>query len=268
MAQNEGRTLRRAPKLSLNHVVLFLLMLALALAFGMAVHSLKAAAESTLTADTTNRSLASTNQGTVATAEPTVQPASAREIGTPNCAPAKYRLPTPINMQDLPQGLTIIEDSTQQYIVYGNTPAERLLQLQRCAPIGEFAGAASYQVTWQYSYSFLSNGLCRVAQPKIGLHLTMILPKWSAGTGATVTDRAVWNAYIHSLTIHEQGHYALSRQYAQAMADGLLRMPEQSCDSMKSTADRLINGQLAQLKTAQENYDTFTDHGATQGATL
>jgi predicted secreted Zn-dependent protease len=271
MAQNEGRTLRRAPKLSLPHFTLFVIMLVMAVAFGMTVHGLKAAAESALTPQVNNpNSTVGTNAGT----EPTSS--QLRVTSTPNtnldavpeCTPAHYKLPTSIELSGLATGVTTVEESLQQYTVYGNTADERLQQLQHCAPGGEYAGAASYQVTWQYSYSVRSDGLCQIVQPKIGLHLAMILPHWQPGPSASAEAQAKWNTYIRALTTHEQGHYGISKQYAKTMLSELQDLSPQTCNSIKQTADTLLESKLAQLSAAQENYDAVTDHGATQGATL
>ena len=274
MAQNEGRTLRRAPKLSFLHVGLFVVMLLAALTFGVAVHVLKAAALSALAAETNYQNSAqakpSTNAGTEPSSDNSITPSETTTSleNAPDCTPAHYRLPTPINVGGLPVGVTTIEDSLQQYTVYGNTADQRLRQLQRCAPEGEYAGAASYQITWQYAYAVRADGLCQVVQPKIGLHLTMILPRWQVGNSASTQEQTTWDEYIAALTTHERGHYSISKQYAQGMLSGLRNLAPQQCGTIKLAADSLLESKLAQLKTAQENYDATTDHGATQGAVL
>lgn len=268
MAQNEGRTPWSAPRISLKHVALFVVMLIAALLFGLAVHGLKAAAESALTVEISHETDPSTNQG-LAAADGAQQAATkASKDNVPDCTPANYHLPTAVDIRNFPAGLTVVEDSLQQYTIYGNTAEQRVQQLQHCAPVGEFAGAASYQVTWEYAYSVRNDGLCQLVEPKVGLHLAMILPEWSVGAKATASDQAAWNDYIHALSVHEQGHYKLSRQYAQAMIDSLQHQPVQSCNNIKATTDALLASKMSQLKSAQDNYDSLTDHGATQGATL
>lgn len=270
MAQNEGRTLRRAPKSPISHLLLFIVMVFAALAFGMTVHVLKAAAESRLTGIVKQDTTAETNPGT-ATSPDTAQPllVSSNPLKTiPDCTPANYVLPTPINLAGLPAGLTTVRDGTQHYVVYGNSAEERLKELQKCAPTGEYAGAASYQITWQYGYSVRTDGLCVVVQPKVGLHLAMILPDWLPGSTTNENDRAVWSSYIAALNMHEQGHYDISRQYAKTMLQQLHTLPAQSCSSITNKIDALLQGRLAQLQAAQNNYDATTNHGATQGAVL
>jgi predicted secreted Zn-dependent protease len=273
MAQNEGRTLRRAPKTSYSHLGLFVAMLLAALAFGMVVHVLKAAALSALTTETNYQHSAQANLGINAGTEPSSHrggvPSEVTDLGdVPDCTPARYQLPTPLNISGLPSGMTTVEDSLQQYTIYGNTAEQRSQQLQRCAPGGEYAGAASYQITWQYAYAVRSDGLCQIVQPKIGLHLTMILPRWQAGNQASSQEQTAWNAYIAALTTHERGHYSISKQYAQIMLHDLQDLSAQQCGNIQLSADTLLESRLAQLKTAQENYDATTNHGATQGAVL
>lgn len=267
MAQNEGRTLRRAPRLSLSQLLLFVVMLFVALTFGMAVHGLKAAAESALVTETGKKTVPNTNLGAAANSQSARSEPTITQVGTPMCTPAKYRLPTPINLAGLPVGVTAIEDSVQRYTVYGSTAEQRFEQLQHCAPDGEYAGAASYQVTWQYGYTLRSDGLCQLVQPKIGLHLTMILPTWQA-VGASPDDTAAWGRYIRALESHEQGHYAISKEYANSMLRALENLPAQQCGIIKTAADTALQMRLNQLNAAQSNYDAMTNHGATQGATL
>jgi predicted secreted Zn-dependent protease len=228
-------------------------------------HALKAAATSVWTG-TAYKTTVKTNEGATAL---TASPGSTSPEGdVPNCTPAKYRLPTPLDVQGLPDGVTTFEDSLQQYTIYGNTADDRLRQLQRCAPTGEYAGAASYQITWQYGYMVRSDGLCQIIQPKIALHLAMILPRWQPGSDVSADELATWNAYIRALSTHEQGHYQISQQYAGAMLDGLNQLPAQACSDVKGAADKLLETKLTQLNAAQNNYDDTTNHGATQGAVL
>jgi predicted secreted Zn-dependent protease len=270
MAQNEGRTLRRAPKLSTVYLALFVATLCSSLGFGLALHGLKAAAESALAVESSNKSSAQTDLGTNTTQNTASQLVVSSEPVTAlqNCTPADYHLPTAIDLTNLPDGLTTIKDSTQRYVVYGDTAEERLQQLQQCAPDGEYAGAASYQITWQYSYGVRSDGLCEIMQPKIGLHLGMIVPDWFAGTTATQTEKSDWNKYIQALTIHELGHHDISRQYAKTMLQRLQAVQPQDCASIKTRVDTVLEAMLLQLQTAQNNYDAITNHGATQGAVL
>lgn len=265
MAQNEGRTLRRAPQPFLAHLTLFVVVLLVALIFGLVFHELKAAASSAWT-NAAYKATAETNEGATALAASSGNTSAAGDI--PSCTPAKYRLPTPLDVQGLPEGVTTFEDSLQQYTIYGNTADQRLQQLQRCAPDGEYAGAASYQVTWQYGYIVRADGLCQIMQPKIGLHLAMILPRWQPGTNVSADELTTWNTYIRALSIHEQGHYQISQQFADAMLDGLNQLPAQTCGTLKTAADKLLEAKLAELSLAQKNYDDTTNHGATQGAVL
>lgn len=177
-------------------------------------------------------------------------------------------MPSVINLTSLPEGVTTIEDSPQTYRIFGDTVDEQRQQLQQCAPVDDFAGAASYRISWQYSYAVRSDGLCRVVLPKIGLHLNMIVPKWNAGPGANESTREAWQTFSKNLSVHEQGHYAISRAHAKAMLRQLQDVPAQSCATIQTSADAVMDTALKALQIAEEHYDGSTDHGATQGALL
>jgi predicted secreted Zn-dependent protease len=112
----------------------------------------------------------------------------------------------------------------------------------------------------------------------------MILPTWDGYAQASAAEQAEWTRYVAALRTHEQGH-------EQAAKDALANMnpPAQTTFTAKgtgstpeaATANALaalaaIDAQIenerlrivAAIDKASEDYDTATDHGVTQGATL
>lgn len=187
---------------------------------------------------------------------------------TRNCAPASYAYPQAVDLTTAPAGVTTVTESTQYYRIYGRTTEEQLSQLRKCAPVGEYAGAASYRLSWQYSYGENQTGLCSITEAKIGLHLSMVLPTWNQDTYTDSSVAARWADFSSALRNHEQGHYKLSKQYAALMHDALRSFAPTNCATIKQRADSKLSNLMAQLESAQHNYDKNTDHGTTQGALL
>lgn len=269
MAQNEGRTLRRAPRSARYFATVFVVIVVSSTLFGLAVHSLKSFAESVVVAAAAEAT-PDTNNGTT-TPSPTLnsqQGSLLVERTTPSCENSVYELPKPLDLTGYPAGVTVVEDSPQRYSIYGATTEQHREQLQTCTPIGQYAAAASYQISWQYNYVLQAGGLCKVVSPKIGLHLNMVLPEWEPTAATTDQTRQTWDDFIGNLTHHERGHYDISREYAKNMLQTLQQLPARSCDNLTGYIDTVLAEKLDELRAAQERYDATTDHGATQGAVL
>lgn len=120
----------------------------------------------------------------------------------------------------------------------------------------------------------------------------ILLPKWTGYDNGTDKEKTEWNRFIAALTVHENGHctrylaHQAAIQAAAAALDGKSVTIEGPCPegcpgietvfgkAVAKKVDDLANANAAYSAeytasdTEQQNYDTTTDHGATQGATL
>jgi predicted secreted Zn-dependent protease len=166
---------------------------------------------------------------------------------TPVCTPFKAStLPSSISLTNKADGLTKLVDSPQHYQVYGNNPATIRAQIRQCAPKSgngatEYAAETSYHITWQYNVVDAGEGKCQIAHAKVGVHVAQVMPLWQP---------------------------SLDVQYAQTLLDDLNSFPATSCAQLAQAVKYLTDSDIAILDQANDNYDSSTNHGATQGAIL
>ncbi len=190
------------------------------------------------------------------------------------CTPATYALPSNLSLSAAPAGLKEVIEPTQTYAIHGTDGATIREQIQACAPrqhagdsAAEYTAQTGYSMTWQYSYTQQADGSCIVTNPRIGLHVAMILPAWSDST-ASASFTSQWQTFLANLTTHENGHVDLDRQYAGEMLSDLQNFPASPCDTIQQSVNGIMQNSIARLNVANDQYDTATNHGATQGAVI
>ena len=212
----------------------------------------------------------------VATTTPTVQPPAAAPVqasaAVANCSPyAGTTAPSSLSLSSAPDGLAKQIDSPTTYQIYGNTAATLRAQVRQCAPKSDDASGAIftaqtiYKLTWQYSYVSIGDGSCKISHAKVGLHVMQIMPFWQPTTAALGSQ---WQSFMGALATHENGHTALDTQYAQTLLDDLNGFPATPCGQLAQSVKHITDSDVATLNQANDNYDSSTNHGATQGAIL
>jgi predicted secreted Zn-dependent protease len=148
--------------------------------------------------------------------------------------------------------LTIEEPQSDPYDVSGTTLAEVHSQLDptewgRC--------------TYHYDYDYdTTNG--RTTRVNVTLRLTIRLPRWQEGRAdASDAARTEWDRMMGALRTHENGHADIAREWAPTVRERLLGVQEGNVASRYSQ----VRGQV---QTRQDEYDTQTQHGQTQGVSL
>ncbi len=205
---------------------------------------------------------------------PALSPKSVAALGTiARCTPLSFGEPSELLLDDAPTGLTIRIDATTYYRVYGANASQLEQQIKQCAPGGnpdaaaEFTGVTNYSLTWSYAYTSLTNGNCQLSDVKVGLHTATALPEWQPLAASTRLANE-WQAFIKALAMHEQYHVGLDRLYAAQLTADLTNLAPMSCGRLASAAQSLVQADITTLNQANTDYDTQTDHGATQGAIL
>jgi predicted secreted Zn-dependent protease len=192
----------------------------------------------------------------------------------PVCVPTSLSSPGLIDLQNSPAGLSYIVDPIVRYRVYGNTASEIRHQIQQCAPrdsqssiAAEYTGQTSYQASWQVDYSNDGTGNCKVVNAKIGMHVMVTEPIWQA-TSIPSDINTQWQTFITDLNIHEQGHVQLAHEYASQMLNDLQNFPGSSCNGIHTSVNAVMQNDISSLNIANDQYDSSTNHGASQGAIL
>lgn len=163
------------------------------------------------------------------------------------------------------------------------------------------AGSASLTYSYNYAYTCSSlNGACMITITPVSsittnLGCEILLPNWTGYDSATQAEKQEWDRFIAALTTHEQGHCdryltdANRQAFQNAVAAALggqsidisLPCPEDCShpdsafkEAVQSAVQGLLDNNqgvqnvLNQMEQVQQQYDTDTRHGETQGATL
>jgi predicted secreted Zn-dependent protease len=190
---------------------------------------------------------------------------------TPSCGHASYTPPATPSVSTMQPGLHSSLNDSNRYVVYGNNVAEVKSQMAACSPVndadGGFAATTDSSISW--TFDVLSDGsTCHVTQASVGINVSTVYPAWQPTAGAEASLPASWQRFVSNLAVHENGHVQLDLAGAQQILAELQNYTAADCDSLISAANASANADLARLEQANATYDTATNHGATQGATL
>lgn len=229
------------------------------LRFVSLVEAAKVAPVITPVVSTPRTSLAPTPNLQAAALPAHVQPANCVPYGT---------VPTPSALTLSTPGLMQLIDTPDTYSVYGSTADDVASQLRKCAPTsneGTFSGATSYWIGTHYSYRLTDEGSCHLSDLSVGVHVSQVLPN-RVDTAASTALNAKWDGYARSLANHENGHTAIIIANAQDLVAELSALPDLPCETIAATAGNVTAARVNALAVANDEYDTSTGHGATEGA--
>lgn len=170
------------------------------------------------------------------------------------------------------QGLSV-SARTVRYQISGDTSAALREQTSQLGILDKstglrYGGFTNWYYHWHINYR-VSSGKCRLTQAAIHLDLKYTLPRWWAPSGASPDLVSEWNRYLAALRGHENGHGTLAITGGRKLLNKLRGLaPSSSCSALTAAARRTFARENERIKTIEAAYDTRTDHGAIQGATL
>jgi len=150
-------------------------------------------------------------------------------------------------------------------------PGESLRQaLNGATPIAvngkRFHGYTRWNVRWTFRWWREPSGRCTITEVQTHLRAEVQLPQLHTATPA---QQAVYDRYLPALSGHEQGHVQFGRDAAQAIDEGIARLPAApDCATLERTANALGHRLLREHTEREKAYDQRTGHSATQGARL
>ncbi|WP_182119676.1 DUF922 domain-containing protein [Acidovorax sp. FHTAMBA] len=165
----------------------------------------------------------------------------------------------------------ITEQNLQRPYTVDAQPGESLRQaLNRATPIAvngqRFHGYTRWNVRWTFRWWREPSGRCTITEVQTHLRTEVQLPQLRTATPA---QQAVFDRYLPALSRHEQGHVQFGRDAAQAIDEGIARLPAvEDCATLERTANALGHRLLREHTDREKAYDQRTAHGATQGARL
>lgn len=160
----------------------------------------------------------------------------------------------------------------QHYPVSGSTTAEISASVFRNTPVvmdGNRFGAVTHnQFQTGYSAVPTASGGCEVKNARIVLNSTIVLPNLIRN-GQTPAVLAEWERYIGALRAHEQMHANNGKYTAQTLISRLYDFKaDMPCPVMKAKLDLAVDRLINNMGEWDQQLDSKTQHGKTQGAFL
>ena len=147
------------------------------------------------------------------------------------------------------------------YDISGSTEDQLRDQLNVLGPVGydghKGDATTQWHITWQWPAS--PDGSCRLSEMVISHTITVILPRWNPPQSAPSKLVAKWDAYLSALVEHEAGHVGLVVANLQRVAEAIQGA---TCETANTAGEAI----LSEIRKGDVEYDTVTNHGATQGA--
>jgi hypothetical protein len=113
---------------------------------------------------------------------------------------------------------------------------------------------------WDFTHSFESTE-GTITRVDVTLTRRIVMPRWVERDQAPAAERAEWDRMVRNLRTHENGHATRARTWAPRLKQRMLNQPESEEANIKETF-------LTDHQAEQDQYDTDTHHGQTQGVTL
>lgn len=174
-------------------------------------------------------------------------------------------------LMQVPASATVREEHAQRPYPVPIAPGQTLRQaLQAATPIvvdgRRFHGYTRWNVRWNYRWWREASGRCAITEVTTRLTTEVQLPELH---GATPAQQATFDRYLRALSQHEQGHIQVGRDAAQAIDQGIARLPAASdCATLERDANALGRRLLQEHVEREKQYDRDTGHGTSQGARL
>ena len=139
------------------------------------------------------------------------------------------------------------------------------LKAIKCSDGKKYDSVTNWKVTWDYGHNRAAK-MCSPESFRVTVAVIFRLPKWIRDVNAPPQLAERWDSYLKNLIVHETGH----RDRALHAADELTRMiaelpPARTCSELDREVNRVSRARLQKLITDQEEYDSATNHGHTQG---
>jgi predicted secreted Zn-dependent protease len=158
------------------------------------------------------------------------------------------------------------------YQINANTEGQIFYQLNNCMPYnkGEPAVGITYtNFNRTFDYNDFGGQVCNIKNVAVGVHSTILYPRWSAPAGTSQYLINKWAAYMRNLIIHEEVHVTIGNKYSKIYYDYLKQLSDtQTCVASVAVIDAKQDEIVKKMDNANIEYDRVADHGRTQGASF
>lgn len=163
-----------------------------------------------------------------------------------------------------------VTEKNEYYEIRGNSEKELRKQMYEYGCTWDdgrkYDSVTSWYWTWDYGTGHAAQ-TCSADDFSVILEITIRYPKWVRTSEAPQPLVDKWDEYMKNLTLHEQGHRDRVLDAAAEFSGAVAGLPRDlSCTDRDRRVRALSSEIMAQMKTAQQEYDAETSHGITQGA--
>jgi predicted secreted Zn-dependent protease len=177
-----------------------------------------------------------------------------------------FMTPTPTiiqSQQSLPSEVSVTANT--HYYNISSTSVVGLKKEMSLKGVGSYPGYTSWNISWSISQRLTPNG-CSATPANVSLSIDTTLPKW---TNVQSGLAAQWSNFLQNLSRHESGHAELARKGAQKLLLDLENLkPTTNCRMLETAAQKVWDSNYRLMMQSDLDYDSKTNHGATEGAVL
>lgn len=158
------------------------------------------------------------------------------------------------------------------YQINASTEGQIFYQLNNCVPYnkGEPAVGITYtNFNRKFDYNDFGGQVCNIKNVAVGVHSTVLYPRWNTSDGTNNYLINKWNTYMKNLRIHEEVHVSIGNKYSKIYYDYLKQLSDsQICVASVAVMDAKQDEIAKEMDDANIEYDRVTNHGRTQGASF
>ena len=179
-------------------------------------------------------------------------------VGCTPGAPNVATVPSPV----------VLDAEEVVYEVAGGSAQQLLREMMVLGP--KQAGESFFAYThWRVrlqSQADSTQGYCHIAEWRVSLDLTTILPEWQVPRDASLALIESWDLFLNALRRHEQVHRKLAAEGARRVSQMLENMAKGPCFKAEHDAHRAAASIVAKAMARSVQFDSATGHGITEGA--
>lgn len=166
----------------------------------------------------------------------------------------------------------LVRHGTSYYYIDGPSATVLAGQLDQSGPVAadgrRYAGRTKWQAQWQFNRE--QKGVtCTLTQVRVVVGISQTLPKWRGEDKGAEALKSAWNRFMQALERHEDEHKQIALKAAREIEAALAATkPASNCEALTDAANAAAQAIIEKYRKADEDLDSRTDHGRSEGATL
>jgi predicted secreted Zn-dependent protease len=162
----------------------------------------------------------------------------------------------------------------EYYTIEGKTAGDLRAAMRRLGPTNSAGrrsdGYTKWNIEWTFRYrSERKGGPCTAHDIDVQLEVTTTLPVWKRPDRVRPAVVAKWEQFSAALRLHEDGHYRIAADGAEAIRRLLeAHRDGPDCPTLERTLNEVGRKRLEEMRQRQAQYDVDTDSGRRQGTSV